>query len=418
MRVAVVGAGMVGVSCAWALQRRGLDVVLLDRREPGSETSHGNAGVLSPTSLLPFNHPGLWRQLPRLLTGQHPGFRTRLGYLLAEWRAASAFLLHATPAVFPVTTVALHALISYSRSLHHHWLPEAGMAHRLREDGWLFLYRSAQAWQAAHWARELYAAHGLQCKALDAPALQELEPALARGFAQALWVQGAASVDDPGEVVRRLARTLTERGTRWVCDDVQRLTPRGSDGWTLQLAQGPALEVDRIVLAMGPWARDFLRSQWGWGLPMLHERGYHMHYDWEGERLGRPIHDTGGAYVLSPMGGGVRMTTGVELDDPRSPPRVAMWHAAEAAARQVLPLGKRRDAEPWMGSRPTLPDSRPMIGAAPGLAGIWLALGHQHIGFSTGPGSGELLAALMLDETPPIDPAPFSPLRFGTRWMR
>jgi D-amino-acid dehydrogenase len=95
-----------------------------------------------------------------------------------------------------------------------------------------------------------------------------------------------------------------------------------------------------------------------------------------------------------------------------------MWQAAEQAARQNLPLGLRLDESAWLGSRPTLPDSRPMIGAAPALPDVWLALGHQHIGFSTGPGSGELLASLMSEEVPPIDPMPFSPLRFGTRWIR
>lgn len=420
MKVAVLGAGMVGVSCAWALQRRGHDVVLLDRREPGSETSHGNAGVLSPTSLLPFNHPGLWRQLPQLLMGKNPGFRARAGYLLSHGSALAAFLAHARPSVFPVTTTALHGLISYSRGLHAQWLPAAGQAHRWRQDGWLFLYRNVQAWQAAQWARQLYQAHGLQFETLDAQALTTLEPALKQGFTHALWVQGAASVDGPGEVVQALARTVTERGGHFVCDEVRQLqlgTSRGT-GWTVHLAQASALEVDRVVLALGPWSRDFLAAQWGWRLPMIHERGYHMHYSWDGPRLGRPVYDTSGAYVLSPMGPGVRMTTGVELDHPHSAPRPSMWQAAEQAARQNLPLGLRLDESAWLGSRPTLPDSRPMIGAAPALPDVWLALGHQHIGFSTGPGSGELLASLMSEEVPPIDPTPFSPLRFGTRWIR
>jgi D-amino-acid dehydrogenase len=94
-----------------------------------------------------------------------------------------------------------------------------------------------------------------------------------------------------------------------------------------------------------------------------------------------------------------------------------MLQQAEAAVRQVLPLGAALDARPWLGSRPTLPDSRPMLDAAPGQAGVWLALGHQHIGFSTGPGSGELLAALMLGEAPPIDPSPFGARRFGSGWF-
>jgi D-amino-acid dehydrogenase len=416
MRVAVIGAGMVGVACAWALQRRGLDVQLIDRCEPGTQTSHGNAGIVSPTSLLPINHPGLWAQLPRILSGRHPGVRVRPQEVLARWSAATAFLTHARPSVLPQTTQALHALISFSRPLHQQWLAQAGAEHHWRDAGWLFLYRSAQAWEGAAWTRELYAAHGLTCEGLDAAGLQDLEPDLRQGFGHGLWVRGAGSVDEPGAVVRALAHSLMQRGVRWLQQEVRTLRADGAL-WRVETASGQCIEVDRVVLALGPWARDFLRTQWGWRLPMLHERGYHMHYAWQGAGLGRPIYDTAAACVLSPMRGGMRLTTGVELDDASAPPRAGMLQQAEAAVRQVLPLGAALDARPWLGSRPTLPDSRPMLDAAPGQAGVWLALGHQHIGFSTGPGSGELLAALMLGEAPPIDPSPFGARRFGSGWF-
>lgn len=416
--VVVAGAGMVGVACAWALHQRGLQVTLIDRREPGSETSHGNAGVLSPTSLLPFNHPGLWRQLPSLLGGRSAGFRTRAGYLLSDWQAATAFLAQARPSVLATTTAALHALITASRPLHQQWMAQAGVASRLRETGWLFLYRREDAWQAAQWAREVYRQHGLPCQALDPVGLAALEPALGQGFARALWVQGAASVDGPGAVVRALARQVVHRGGRFVQDEIQGLQPEAAGGWALQTASGQALHADRVVLALGPWSRDFLQQQWGWRLPMLHERGYHMHFGWIGPALQRPLYDTAAGYVLSPMGDGVRLTTGVELDNMHSSFDAGMLERAEAAARQVLPLGTRTDAQAWRGSRPTLPDSRPMIGAVPGLPGLWLALGHQHIGYSTGPATGELLACLMTGASTPVDPAPFSPLRWGSAWMR
>jgi len=215
MRVAVIGAGMVGVACAWALQRRGLDVQLIDRCEPGSQTSHGNAGIVSPTSLLPINHPGLWAQLPNILTGRHPGVRLRHRHVLARWSAVAAFLAHARASVLPQTAQALHGLISLSRPLHRQWLAQAAAQHHWRDEGWLFLYRSAQAWQGAAWARGLYAAHGLSCEALDAGGLQELEPDLRQGFSHGLWVRGAASVDEPGAVVRALAHSLMQRGVGW-----------------------------------------------------------------------------------------------------------------------------------------------------------------------------------------------------------
>lgn len=418
IRIGVIGAGMVGVSCAWALQQRGVQVSLFDRRPPGSETSHGNAGVLSPTSLLPFNHPGLWRQLPGLLLGRSPGFQTRPGHVLSNRRALSAFLAQARPGVLQVSAKALHGLITASRRLHHDWLQQAGLVGALRETGWLFLYRSEAGWQAADWARGLYRQHGLRCEALDPAALSRLEPSLPTGFVRALWVQDAASVNDPGGVVKALARTVVDRGGRFVQDEVQGLQRLPEGRWQLQTAMGRSHVFDHVVVALGPWSRDFLQACWGWQLPMLHERGYHMHYGWQGSALQRPVYDTAAGCVVSPMDAGVRLTTGVELDDLHAPARDDVLDRAERAARQLLPLGPRLDAQPWRGSRPTLPDSRPMVGAAPGMPGIWLALGHQHIGFSTGPGSGELLANLMFEEPALVDPEPFSPLRFGSRWCR
>ena len=146
---------------------------------------------------------------------------------------------------------------------------------------------------------------------------------------------------------------------------------------------------------------------------MAWERGYHMHYGVPTEKpLQRPIYDTGGAYVLSPMQDGMRLTTGVELAERDAPPNLAQLEMAEKSAGQAFALGPRLDPEPWMGRRPTLPDSRPMIGEAPGHPGLWLAFGHQHIGFTTGPGTAALLAALMLGGPAPINPAPFAPGRF------
>jgi D-amino-acid dehydrogenase len=417
MPIAIIGAGMVGVSCAWALRRRGQEVILLDRGDPGGQTSHGNAGVISPTSLLPLNHPGLWLQLPDLLRGRNPGFRLRSTPLRRRLPALLGFLGQARPSVLEVTAQALHRLISLSRPLHAQWMKEAAIAHRLRDEGWLFLYRSSAAWQSAAWARDWYRRFDLLCQALDAQALRELEPDLHRGFVHALWVRGAASVDEPGAVVRALAEHLVGQGLRFVRDEVRHLQRSGA-AWLLQTASGQRIEADQVVLALGPGSRDFLYAQWGWKLPMLHERGYHQHYAWQGRGLRRPIYDTAGAYVLSPMTPGLRLTTGVELEEADAPPRTDMMEAAEAAARQVLPLGARLDSPMWLGSRPTLPDSRPILGAAPDHPGLWLALGHQHIGFSTGPGSGELMAALLLGEKVPIDPEPFAALRWGRHWLR
>jgi D-amino-acid dehydrogenase len=152
---------------------------------------------------------------------------------------------------------------------------------------------------------------------------------------------------------------------------------------------------------------------------MAFERGYHRHFKpVAGVSLQRPVYDTAGAYVLSPMVNAagepvLRLTTGVELAGRDAAPNPQQLEAAENAARRAMPLKEAVLGSDWLGSRPTTPDSRPVIGEMPQCPGLWLAFGHQHIGFSTGPGTGVLLTELMAGESTSINPAPFSPLRFS-----
>lgn len=411
-QVVVLGAGMVGISCALALRQRGLEVTVLDPLGPGAATSHGNAGVLARSSLMPFNHPGLWRQLPGLLRGLHPGFRYHLPWALSQWRWGLSFLMHARTAVFEETTTALDALIRHSGLVHRRWMQGAGIAHRRRDDGWLFLYRSETAFAGGAFGRETLARFGVTTRTLDAPALRELEPSLKPLFPRALWVQDASSVDNPGEVVRAYARWLQRSGGRVLSTEATSVQ-RQDSGWRIRTGDGATTQADHVIVALGPWSRAFLQQQWGLSLPMGFERGQHRHFQpGPGTRLNRPVYDTGGGYVLAPMEQGLRLTTGVELNDRTAPPLTSQLEAAERSAREALDFGARTAEPDWLGSRPTLPDCRPMIGACPGRAGLWLALGHQHIGFSTGPGTGELLAQLMLGETVALDPHPFRPQRF------
>ena len=410
--VIVLGAGIVGVCCALELVRRGLRVTLVDRQAPGMETSMGNAGVLARSSLMPFNHPGLWGQLPRLMKNDTVQFRYRASYLAQNLGWAARFLLNARPSVFKETTRALDELIRLSAPEHLRLLDAAGARHRLRDTGWVFLYRSPAAWNASALARQTFAQYQVPTQTLDPVELAALEPALSPIFHRALWIQGSYSVDDPQAVVTAYADLFRQTG-----GTVKAMTATGirrdGQGWTVQGAQGSeTLSADQLVVALGPWSKALLKTT-GIDLPMAFERGYHMHYrGQDGARVTRPVYDTGGGYVLSPMARGLRLTTGVELDACEAAPRMTQLDLAEARAREAFPLGERVDPAAWLGRRPTLPDSRPMIGQAPKHPGLWLALGHQHIGFSTAPGTAKLLGELMFDNPDPSRHHAFRPGRF------
>ena len=411
-QVVVLGAGMVGIACALSLRQRGMGVTVIDPLGPGAATSHGNAGVLARSSLMPFNHPRLWAQLPGLLRERSPGFRYHPAGMLDQWRWGLSFLAHAREQVFRDTTQALDALIRQSGDVHRRWMVAAGVAHRRSDVGWLFLYRSEAGFAAGAFGRETLARYGVATAALDPHELHDLEPQLQPIFRKALWVKDASSVDSPGEVVRGYARWLVEQGGQLIEAKATRVH-RDGGAWQITASDGSTLHADHVVIALGPWSRDFLRQQFSLKLPMGFERGYHRHFTpARSATLNRPVYDTAAGYVLAPMAQGLRLTTGVELNAQHAPARLAQLDAAERAAREAMAMGQRTVEPDWLGSRPTLPDSRPMIGECPGHPGMWLALGHQHIGFSTGPGTGELLAQLMLGEPTDLEPHPFRPQRF------
>ncbi len=407
--VLVLGAGIVGVSCALALQQRGLAVTLLDRREPGRETSYGNAGVIGRSSLVPLNNPGLYAKLPGYLGNRHPA-------LHLDWRRALAspgwmlrFLWEARRSQASARIAAMDGLTSTAVTRHRALMQQAGISDRLRETGTLKLWRSVAGLEAARAEQVLFTAYGIESEILDRQGISALEPSLNPIFPTGLFVSANASVDSPGAVTAAYAALFVARGGRLVQDEVGALRREGAL-WRVQAARG-FHEASDVVVALGPWSADLLRPL---GLdPKLDvERGYHRHLAPEdGARLNRPVYDVDGAYFMTPMEEGYRITSGVDLSQRDAPDRLRQIDSATQSAREAFPLGAVI-GKTWRGARPTLPDSLPMIGAAPRHDGLWLAFGNQHLGFSTGPMTGELLAALFSGETPPIDPKPYAPGRY------
>ena len=404
---------MVGVCCALELQARGHAVTLIERLRPAAETSHGNAGVVARSSLVPLNNPGLWKQLPTLLKNRSAALRYNLGFLMRHPMWGLGFLRSTRQAVFEQTVEALDSLIRLSTERHRLWTQLAGAGDLWRDNGWLYAYRETLACEQAAATRDVWSRWGVDHEVLNADALRQLEPGLGNAFAAAVWVKDALSVSSPQRVVQAYADAFVRQGGRVLIDECRSLSPSVGAGWVVRCTEAGEQTFDQVVVALGPWSPDAL-APLGLRVPMAFERGYHMHYGWTGEAaLTRPVYDTEAACVLSPMSEGVRLTTGVELTDRDAPNNLTQLSLAENAVRAVLPLGERLQDAPWRGSRPTLPDSRPVIGQASNHKGLWLAFGHQHIGFSTGPGTAAVLGAMVDGQASPIDALPFSPSRLG-----
>jgi D-amino-acid dehydrogenase len=408
-QIAVLGAGMVGVSSALALQRKGFAVTLIDRKPPGRETSYGNAGIISRGSVLPINNPGLWKSLPAYLGNNHPALRYRLGYLAANLPWLARFLAGTRASDTDRRSVALDGLLASAVDLHRRWMQEAEVSHRLRETGWLRAWRNEASQATAEAEAAMMARFGLKATLLDRQAISGLEPDLAPVFSVGVLHEDTASVDSPGNVTAAYAALFAREGGTIRRDGLQSLEQKG-DGWLLHLDSGQ-LAAETVVLALGPWTADALKPL-GYHVPLGFERGYHQEFTLpKGMALKRPVYDGDNAYVLTPVENGVRVTTGVELADRDAGSNLAQRDRAVAKAREIFPF-EAAVAEPWRGARPTLPDSLPAIGKAPRHANLYVAFGHQHIGFTTGPSTGMAIAALVAGEAPPFDLTAFAPSRY------
>lgn len=410
--VTVLGAGIVGVSTALHLQTRGVSVALIDRRGAGEETSFGNAGVIERSAVFPVAFP---RDIPLLLrvafkqatqANYHFAALPRLlGWLWAYYRAGS-------PAALEATARALHPLLDRALAEHEALMAEAGISHLLRRTGWMKLYRSEKPFRDEQAELALADRLGVPYEVRDTEGARTLEPDLAPVFGHAVWWPSSASVPDPGSVVGAYAELFRSRGGTLLKGDARTLR-RAAEGWTVETDAGP-IATDSTVVALGPWAPEVLEPL-GIRLPLAVKRGYHMHFGTgPGATLARPIVDVDGGYALAPMVRGLRLTTGVEFALRDAAPTPEQLDRCLPYLQSLVPrIGPAVDPTPWLGARPTLPDSLPAIGPAPRQPGLFLAFGHQHLGFTLGPVTGRLVAEMLCGEAPAVDPKPFRPDRFG-----
>jgi D-amino-acid dehydrogenase len=217
-------------------------------------------------------------------------------------------------------------------------------------------------------------------------------------------------VSNPFALTRAYAARFGALGGLTLTGDARSLH-RAGPGWRVETNEG-GVDAREVVVALGPWAPD-LFDRLGLRLPLMVKRGYHRHFHAQGNAgLARPVLDADAGYVITPMEQGLRMTTGVEIAARDAKPTPVQFERLLPKARELFPLGERVDEETWLGSRPCFPDSRPVIGPAPGLAGLWLAIGHAHWGLTLGPATGRMIADMMTGATPFCDPAPYRAERF------
>jgi D-amino-acid dehydrogenase len=414
-RVAVIGAGIVGVSAASFLLRKGHQVVLLDANGPGEGTSFGNAGCFNGSSVVPMSMPGMIRKVPKWLSDPLGPLSVRLAYLpsLAPWLLR--FIQAGSPERVAAQARALRSLLEHGIDTLAPLLRDAGASELLHRVGHLYVYRTLAAWHNDRAAWQLRAENGVSWDEFNADELRQLDPHLSREYQKGVLVRENGHTSNPQRLVQSLAAAFQRDGgillrRRVVGFDL-------SDGRLRAVrCEGEAVAAEAAVLAAGIWSRP-LAAQLGDRLPLESERGYHIMIR-DPEVLPRiPVADADGKFVATPMELGLRLAGTVELAGLTAPPNWQRAHVLIKHARRMypalLPDYPESRLSTWMGHRPSLPDSLPVIGPARQTRDVVYAFGHGHIGMSCAAMTGRTVAEIIAGERPQIDVAPFDPRRFA-----
>ena len=404
----VVGAGVIGLAVALARRSEGREVVIVDPNAPGSGASFGNAGTVAAYGCIPVGTPAVLKNLPRLLGRADSPLSLPLTALpgIAPWLLR--FALASMPQRASAGAASLAALLG--RSLDH-WqrLWEAtGSSDLVRNSGCLYLYERASPPRPGDFDIRTREALGVRQQFVTAAEVATMEPALAPLQRGGIFFPDAAHICDPAELMRRLAAAAQAAGVVFVCGTVSTLCD--SNGKVLLRGHGLRLQADHVVIAAGAHSRA-LAAQAGDNVPLDTERGYHVEYPMKAALLSRPVCPVELGFYMTPMAGRLRVAGTVEFGGVARAPNVRRFELLDRGAHRMLP-GLGDPASRWLGFRPSMPDSLPVIGRASGVRNVVHAFGHGHLGLTLAAVTGTLVADLLAGRAADPLVAPFSPQRY------
>ncbi|MDQ8727156.1 FAD-binding oxidoreductase [Bradyrhizobium sp. LHD-71] len=410
--VVVIGGGIMGLSAAIWLLRSGRAVTLIDPGIARRPASFGNAGVLAACSVVPVTAPGLIAKIPMLLLDPNSPLFVRWSYLpkLAPWLVR--YLKHANAADTARISKGL-AQLTRDTYAQHKALAGGTPAERwLQSSGYFFAYRSRAAFEADAFAWQLRREAGFIWQEFEGAALRDVDPALGSKVGLGILVKDHGFVLSPGGYVADLREVAASLGASALAAEARAFRFEADGALQAVVTTDGEIETDAAVVATGAWSK-MLTAQLGLNVPLESERGYHVMLYGASLKPRQPTSVISGKFVATPMADGVRCAGIVEFGGLDLPPHKPPIELMLRQVKDAFPALTFTHYDEWLGHRPAPSDSLPLIGEVPRHRGIFLAFGHHHVGLTTGPKTGRLLAALVNGETPELDMTPYTPARFA-----
>ena len=409
--ILVIGAGIVGICTGIELIKKGFFVTLLDPNEPGSQTSYGNAGVITDSSLMIINNPQLLKSLFQLIFKKQTSFRYSIFFIFSRLSWILRFLMFSHKNHMEFAAKALRELQVLSLKTHQEIIEKTNSKNNISKPGWLKLFKTINSYKKYNLELDILNKNKAEYIILDTEQIKKQFPDLKENFFKGVLFKNSLRVKSPLTLSKKYFDYFRKSGGRFVQEKCKDLKYKEGQ-WAINFNK-QNFNFDEVVIATGPWSKKLL-SNLGYDIPLAWERGYHHHFSTKKKTSINPaIHDVEGGFVYSSNGSEVRITSGVELNFLDASKNDIQINESIQKLHKIIPLDKKLTEKAWLGSRPTIADSLPMIGKAPKHKNLWFNFGHNHIGLSTSAGSAVILAEMIQNKKNSINTDPFSPKRFN-----
>ncbi len=399
--VAVIGAGTVGSSCAWHLKRNGFEVTVIDPVLPGQSTSYGNAGCISCSNIMPSSYPGVIRDIPGWLFDSLGPLKIRwvdfprlIPWLWRFWRSGSMESVQ-------WSSNAQARLMRRVTADYDQILADTNFAHMRKSRGLISIYDSRDEFEKNYWQLELKESLGFEWQHLGPAELKIMVPEIHLHDGMAVYLPDWQHVIDPGKLTARFAEACFEAGGSWVQDKVIKAEASGS-GVSLTTESGKNIAADAMVVAAGAWSNS-IAEQLDYKVPLTPKRGYHSMIANPGLQLGYPVMSMSHLFVMTQMQAGLRVAGLAEFAALDAEPEYSRAKILLTLAKHYLPDLQCEGVDEWMGQRPMMVDSVPVISPSPSHANVFYAFGHGHYGLTQGPTTGKIITAMVSGQVPEID---------------
>ena len=409
LKVAVVGAGIVGTSCALWLQKKGFSVILIDPEKPGSGTSSGNACTIADYGCVPVNSPEIFKRMPSLMFSKDSPLSLDLKYAFTHLPWMIRFLANCRPAKVARIIRVLGKLLEKTYDGLNPLIEMSGSQKLLSQQGCMYVYRTEREFENARASNQARKDQGIEFIELDAGEIRELEPAIKLPFVKGLLFDKASHVLNPQSLVTSYFDCFLSNQGTYIKQSVISIDHK-KDSLNVILANGEILDADRVVIAAGAFSAQ-IKGTGANRLPLDTERGYHLQYAGRQSLLNRPVSWNAAGFYATPMDQGLRFAGTVEIAGYGQTMNPRNLDYLRRKSQEMFDLPEQADQE-WLGFRPTLPDSLPAIGYSPHSEYILFAFGHHHLGLTLAGITGKLIAELLNRDELSRNIDAFNPRRF------